>query len=903
MKDRIRVFISYSRSDTDDISRITGEIKGENLEILLDVEDILPGEDWKKRLERMIERSDIVVFMLSPDSLRSEYCQWEVEYADLRGKRLVPIVIKDANNETIPDLLQQKNYLFIRNETERDANIHLLVDTLKVDVRWFRYQTNLLERSIAWNDAKRPADDLLGGQRLKEASDHLLYPPKDAPRPTALLGEFVQASLAQEKSDLEARLAVEKGEREKEKQRRLEAESRDLAFQSRNLAATFPDEAALLAAEAYQKLPTPAARTALLIRAFSQPRLLGYLRPIGRFTPMGARSPMFGSMDFLLDGKAIAFTEMIERRLVIVRRTHLGATEAVFSVGDDSDITTLHVFDERTVIVGLDNKDLLFLEWDESRATLSLVNRWRLQQPALRVASDRHDTILVVSRSCLSTHDIASGKVINSREVALKSPILPVGHLSNKSTFVLPQPDSYILVEINLKEITKIDITPLGLDTNSNRSLGIKDSKYVTIFDLNTLKYIHQYEIKSDYTKLFLDNNDTFVEYIADPMSSEFIIRDKNKLQFKDLEEFVLGNLMTPLLNIVEEPCHGWFVEEMVCAPSSARDIALVSTARDGSVALWSRKSYQELATLLSGPENWSGLERFAFSPDGRKVVGYGSAGVAQWDLDSMSAIANSEQDTLVVSCVNERWLALTDDFRIVDITAGSSQVSGTLEPLNSVYPAGDKWAGIRNGELVVVDPLTGSNVQSISIGNVNDEIFYGNRTDGLLAIDLMASGAACIAIEGGRVAIVHPERETSYIDPYTDEVTQMKASADARHIVISGHETVECWNLETLERLWVYTSGSNLGAPWYFTFDIDFNFVVARSVMHAEIVIFDASDGTMLNILHGLVERGNGWLLEFSPNGRLLAIDHGKHGIVTLSFDTKDWLRRIERLTDRELR
>jgi hypothetical protein len=42
--------------------------------VFKDTDDILPTEEWKERLEQLIEEADTIVFLLSPHSATSEVC-------------------------------------------------------------------------------------------------------------------------------------------------------------------------------------------------------------------------------------------------------------------------------------------------------------------------------------------------------------------------------------------------------------------------------------------------------------------------------------------------------------------------------------------------------------------------------------------------------------------------------------------------------------------------------------------------------------------------------------------------------------------------------------------------------------------------------------------------------------
>ena len=62
---------------------------------------ITPGSDWSREIERELEQADIVLFLVSPDFMASDYCLGvEVKQAiDLHWKRrsrIVPIIIRPA---------------------------------------------------------------------------------------------------------------------------------------------------------------------------------------------------------------------------------------------------------------------------------------------------------------------------------------------------------------------------------------------------------------------------------------------------------------------------------------------------------------------------------------------------------------------------------------------------------------------------------------------------------------------------------------------------------------------------------------------------------------------------------------------------------------------------------------
>jgi hypothetical protein len=71
--EKLKVFISYSRKDSaafvDDL--VVG-LEDRGFAPMLDRHDIKPGEPWEARLGGLIKLSDTVVFVVSPEAVKSE---------------------------------------------------------------------------------------------------------------------------------------------------------------------------------------------------------------------------------------------------------------------------------------------------------------------------------------------------------------------------------------------------------------------------------------------------------------------------------------------------------------------------------------------------------------------------------------------------------------------------------------------------------------------------------------------------------------------------------------------------------------------------------------------------------------------------------------------------------------
>src|SRR5262245_26308358 len=64
-RDKLRVFISYSREDLDFADQLAAALDSSGFECFIDREGISGGEAWKRRLGNLISEADTVVFVLS----------------------------------------------------------------------------------------------------------------------------------------------------------------------------------------------------------------------------------------------------------------------------------------------------------------------------------------------------------------------------------------------------------------------------------------------------------------------------------------------------------------------------------------------------------------------------------------------------------------------------------------------------------------------------------------------------------------------------------------------------------------------------------------------------------------------------------------------------------------------
>ena len=104
--DRPDAFISYSRRDGDFVvGRLVRSLIAAGRKIWIDVEDIPPATEWKKRIADGLDAAKAVVCVLSPDFARSPQCRHEVERAAEGHKLLVPVLFRAVEPDDLPEAL------------------------------------------------------------------------------------------------------------------------------------------------------------------------------------------------------------------------------------------------------------------------------------------------------------------------------------------------------------------------------------------------------------------------------------------------------------------------------------------------------------------------------------------------------------------------------------------------------------------------------------------------------------------------------------------------------------------------------------------------------------------------------------------------------------------------------
>ncbi len=91
-----RAFISYSRRNTNFAERLARDLSDAGVEVWIDFRQIHAGELWKEEIRSGIERSEVIILVLSPDAVASEWVRYEIDYAREHKKIMLPVMAVDS---------------------------------------------------------------------------------------------------------------------------------------------------------------------------------------------------------------------------------------------------------------------------------------------------------------------------------------------------------------------------------------------------------------------------------------------------------------------------------------------------------------------------------------------------------------------------------------------------------------------------------------------------------------------------------------------------------------------------------------------------------------------------------------------------------------------------------------
>lgn len=109
------VFISYTRVDLDVADSLARALDAVSLRVWWD-RRLLPGDDIDQVIHRVLAETTVVVAVLSPSSIASDWVMWELSQARRNGVCIVPILVRGVQPDRLPSSFDSNHALVLSSE-------------------------------------------------------------------------------------------------------------------------------------------------------------------------------------------------------------------------------------------------------------------------------------------------------------------------------------------------------------------------------------------------------------------------------------------------------------------------------------------------------------------------------------------------------------------------------------------------------------------------------------------------------------------------------------------------------------------------------------------------------------------------------------------------------------------
>ncbi|MGH3685380.1 MAG: TIR domain-containing protein [Pseudonocardiaceae bacterium] len=156
----LKVFISHSSKDQKPTEEVQQWLVAEGHTVFLDRDlrnGLEVGEDWQRRVNERLRWADAVVCVVTSAFLTSQWCPYEVGYAQARGSRLLPVLAEPGVDHP---LVKSAHYADLTEDPTK-ARAALVEALRQIDAAG----------GLGWADDRSP----FPGLRAFEVEDHLVF--------------------------------------------------------------------------------------------------------------------------------------------------------------------------------------------------------------------------------------------------------------------------------------------------------------------------------------------------------------------------------------------------------------------------------------------------------------------------------------------------------------------------------------------------------------------------------------------------------------------------------------------------------------------------------------------------------------------------------------------------------
>jgi hypothetical protein len=113
----LSIFISYARTDSSFTDRLEADLQARNFYTWVDRRKLEGGQVWLDELEKAIDRCHVLLVVLSPNAVKSDYVRMEYRYAQKLGKSVIPLEYQSC--QRVPIDLNSLQWVSFTEEYEK----------------------------------------------------------------------------------------------------------------------------------------------------------------------------------------------------------------------------------------------------------------------------------------------------------------------------------------------------------------------------------------------------------------------------------------------------------------------------------------------------------------------------------------------------------------------------------------------------------------------------------------------------------------------------------------------------------------------------------------------------------------------------------------------------------------
>ena len=127
-----------------EVKQKTGDV---NNTIFFDQEEIKGGDKWKEILFEELKSARLLIILLSPTWLNSEWCQWEYEkFKEIEGRPIYPILWDEVYTENI--------------NSEKGKGIYKDLGDIQIGADWTKFKYKPWSKKKPWAELERIAKEI-----------------------------------------------------------------------------------------------------------------------------------------------------------------------------------------------------------------------------------------------------------------------------------------------------------------------------------------------------------------------------------------------------------------------------------------------------------------------------------------------------------------------------------------------------------------------------------------------------------------------------------------------------------------------------------------------------------------------------------------------------------------------